>query len=113
MPFFASVIFDAVKFKNGSSAYFQLSAGYAHVWHAKVENDPFKYKINGGMMIQPGIGYRIKAEQWSLYVSAAYKRQEFSYKRTSRWWNWDGTANHVSVEQETSRFAIQIGFGLN
>jgi hypothetical protein len=113
MPIFATATLDAVKIKNASAIYFQFSGGYSQAWRAKIENDPFKYKMKGGMMIQPGIGYRIKAAQWNMYVCAGYKWQRFSYKRISRWWTWDGAIDEIRVEQETSRVSIQIGFGLN
>jgi hypothetical protein len=113
MPVFATVIFDVARFKNDNALFFQMAGGHAWAWRAKIENDPYKYREDGGITIQPGIGYRIKTNQWSLYVSAAYKMQRINYERISRWWDWEVAGNRTTVEQEINRVSIQIGFGLH
>ena len=61
-------------------------------------------------MIYPGLGYRIAAEKWSVYITGGYRFQRLKYVQTNRFWP-DAYKN--TITQKSERVVIQIGFGLH
>src|SRR5688572_3967902 len=107
-PILASITLDQVLEKHGFIL--QLNGGYSFVRYTR---DPQFEEIDideeGGLMINPMFGYRLKVENMRIYVLAGYKYQvaELYYKYPD-WWGSSESSKHY----ELNRFVIQLGFGL-
>lgn len=113
VPVSAGVSFDFARIKD-NVFYVQGDAGYAIAAWVPSELDPEKgYEADGGLMFHPVVGYRIKANQYSLYLSAGYKFQRNDYTYTSNNWIWGYPAPGTSVRENMERLSIQIGLGLH
>jgi hypothetical protein len=116
-PLFGFVSYDFVKFGK-NALYVAGTGGYSKTWYRKVnEYDP-KYESNGGVMINPMIGYRIAAEKWDIHISAGYKWQRINYMYTPiyyQFYDYGYSFNNYSyeVEENSERLTVQFGFGLH
>ena len=117
IPLIGSMSFDFDKIK-GNAFYVQFNAGYTKSWQQEPGDGAVRYEEDGGYMINPSVGYRIRVEKYSLYISAGYKFQRINYSYTQPyWWWWGGDSPTPSstsyVQQDMNRISIQIGFGLH
>ena len=112
VPVYASFSYDFAAIKN-HSLFIQFDAGYAKVWHIDTNNDPFNYEEKGGRIFHPVIGYRIKTNQWSIYIKAGYKFQQIKYIQTYRWEDWGRAYFSNNVTRANELLSIQLGFGLH
>jgi hypothetical protein len=111
LPVIGSIYFDFAKIKQ--NAFFILfNAGYSNAWRIKGEEPIFDEQVRGGEVINSMVGYRIKTNQFSLYISAGHKFQKVqrSYNPTP-WSSIPGSK--VSIEEDMNRMVVQIGFGLH
>jgi hypothetical protein len=113
LPLFGSISFDFGKVKE-NAFFIQFNAGYSNAWRiAKQEDWEPKYNVYGGATVSSIIGYRIKTNRFSLYISAGHKfqRVDFSYNPTP--WLTGQTESKISIDERINRIMIQIGFGLH
>jgi len=111
VPVVGSIYFDFAKIKQ--NAFFILfNVGYSNARRIKGVDPVFDENVRGGEMINSLVGYRIKTNQFSLYISAGHKFQKVihSYNPTP----WSGVpGSKVTIEENMNRMVIQIGFGLH
>ncbi len=79
-----------------------LDAGYGFTWFYKNLNEN---KLNGGLMVNPGIGWRLgRPGNAGFTIAVTYKRQEASMKMP---------VDHAIIKQEESRqfnrLAVRVG----
>jgi hypothetical protein len=83
-----------------------LDAGYGFMWASK-QDKANKYDINGGFMLQPGAGIRIKlADDGSgLLLNVGYKIQKsgYSYEVTDQQY-------YLEEQRNYRRLSIRLGF---
>lgn len=85
LPLFTSASWDLIGNRNKNAVFLQLSYGWSHPWFVKSSqysyytSDPFT-DVDGGRMINPQIGYRIKYYDLRIALSLGYKYQRISYK---------------------------------
>jgi hypothetical protein len=85
LPLFGQASWDLIGNKNRNALFLQLAYGWAHPWFVKSSayanylTDPFS-SVEGGRMINPQIGYRIKYYDLRIAFSVGYKYQSISYK---------------------------------
>jgi len=86
LPLFAVASWDLIGNKNKNAVYLQLAYGWAHPWfihdgiYATYGADPFS-SINGGKMINPQIGYRLRYYNLKLSAAIGYKLQRITYTK--------------------------------
>lgn len=116
MPVFASVSYDFDPAKK-STLFLQLTSGYSNAWHIlRGESWLPAYDVNDGAMISPLLGYRIKVDQFSLYMAAGYKFQRirYDYSTTCTWCSSaPAPSNRYAVKYDIERIVLMIGFGLH
>ena len=79
VPVFGTIEFDFAKIKR-NAFFLQLSAGYADAKRINREElINVEYREYGGEMISFMLGYKIRAEKFSMYVLAGHKSQEANY----------------------------------
>jgi len=108
MPVFAS---GAVALMNPdhSHLFVELQYGYSKAWHSINNFDPYKYRERGGVMFNAQLGYRIKADKFSMYLKAGYKAQKLKYEQYLEWVN-----NYSNkIERVMERLNASIGIGFN
>jgi hypothetical protein len=112
VPVFGTVEFDFAKVRK-NAFFVQINGGYADAARINREEWLMEYREYGGPMYSYLLGYKMKAEKFSLYLLAGYKFQEanFSYSQPP-WSSFIGPAGY-SVEEEINRLVVQLGFGLN
>lgn len=108
MPVFLSGAFDFGRIRN-NALYLQMNGGYSFARYlAKIEGAT-NAEEDGGLMLNPMIGYRLNTEKVDVSFSAGYKLQRVDY--SFDWiWGWPTSAK---VEEEFHRFMLQIGIGFN
>ncbi len=113
LPVFISTSYDfGVSKRNRNNALFiQFNYGYATTYYAPERDGQPEYTSTVGLMFNPNIGYRIKADKFRIYIQAGYKHQRNSYQYDS-WW-WGNTGSTIFVDQKINRMVVQLGFGLN
>jgi hypothetical protein len=115
MPLTAFISYDIVT-ANNNALYVQCMGGYSYAWFRSPENNwvTIEYDSKGGGTLSPTIGYRIKADRWSLYLAMGYKFQRIKYESTTFWGGIGQESSlKTTVEQDIKRFSVQIGIGLN
>ncbi|HEX5171633.1 MAG TPA: hypothetical protein VFW11_20785 [Cyclobacteriaceae bacterium] len=108
-PFFGSSTFDFGKIKN-HSLYVQMNAGYAIGQRIEKVEGATHEEENGGLMLNPMLGYRLNLGNTSLSVAAGYKLQRVDYSFD---WLWGWPYAKTTMDEEFNRFIFQIGFGLH
>lgn len=114
IPVFGMIAYDFPSLHN-NRLYIQLSSGATAVKHVDSENDNFVFHEKGGRMIQPSVGYKIKSDRWSLYITGGYRFQRIKYVQTYRdfWGFREGDQPKTTVTRDMNRLFIQVGFGIN
>ncbi len=85
LPLFASASWDLIGNRNSNALFVQLSYGWAHPWfvrtsqYAYFNTDPYT-SVDGGRMINPQIGYRLKYYDLKVALSLGYKYQQIHYR---------------------------------
>jgi hypothetical protein len=103
MPIAAGVRYDLAKNKTQKSSFYaSLDAGYGFNW---LNANPTKYTTSGGMMLNPGLGFRIGLKsQSALLISLSYKRQEVRVTKPLNWGEIDKYEDRVY-----NRMAFRVG----
>lgn len=112
VPVFGTVSYDFASIGN-NKLFLQGSFGHSWARYANTLEGSPRYESDGGRMIQPALGYRINAQQWSLYFALGYRFQTISYTRTPIGWGLGWTVITDHVTQNMERLSVQIGFGLH
>ena len=113
VPIFGSASFDVARLRS-SALYLQMNIGYSFASRIIPDNAILnEYREYGSQMINSMIGYRLRAQKYSLYIQAGHKYQvvHYSFHPLPSWSSeWIPRAY---VEEELNRFVVAIGFGFN
>jgi hypothetical protein len=113
VPVFGAVEFDFAKIKR-NAFFLQFNAGYADARRINGEEwTNVEYREYGGVMTSFMLGYKIRAEKFSLYVLAGHKSQEANYSYNPQPWSSFSSPPNYSVEENMNRLVVQLGFGLH
>ncbi len=112
VPVFGTIEFDFAKIKR-NAFFLQFNAGYADAKRINREEWVTEYREYGGEMISYMLGYKMRAEKFSLYVLAGHKFQEANYSYNSQPWSSFYPPPTYAVEENMNRFVVQLGFGLH
>ena len=113
VPFFGTVEFDFAKIKR-NAFFLQFNAGYADAKRINGEEwTNVEYNEYGGAMISFMLGYKIRAEKFSMYILAGHKSQEANFSYNPQPWSSFYSPPNYSVEETMNRLVVQIGFGLH
>ncbi|HYG04722.1 MAG TPA: hypothetical protein VD927_19880 [Chryseosolibacter sp.] len=93
--------------------FLQFGGGYAWLRHEEYINEFMIWDVKGGLALQSAFGYRITTEKLNVYILAGYKYQEIAYEQAPRWWIWGPPSGSTSVERQSQRVVIQVGFGFH
>lgn len=89
--------------------FIQLNTGFSKVWDPVTQNNFNQVRPEQlGRFFNPMIGYKIKAEIWSIYIMMGYKFHRINYEINQPWWS-----GKYFVQQDIERMSVQIGFGLH
>ncbi len=111
LPVIGSIYFDFAKIKQ-NALFILFSAGYSNAWRIKREDPTFDQRVSGGEVINSMMGYRIKTNQFSLYISAGHKFQKVHRSYNPNPWS-SVPGSKISIEENMNRMVVQIGFGLH
>ena|SRR5688572_33134807 len=114
VPVFGTVEFDFAKIKR-NAFFVQFNAGYADANRINREEwiTGSEYREYGGPMISYMLGYKIRAEKFSLYLLAGHKSQEATFSYNPQPWSSFYAPPNYSVEENMNRLVVQLGFGLH
>lgn len=103
--------------KNGNvSIYYYTDIGYGAAWRNKQQSNPFEdVTVNGGIMGQAGIGYKISFSRSALILSLGYKLQKVHthYEYYSQGFDsWGPTESVKILDVEENRQIRRIAFSL-
>lgn len=117
-PMFASASFDFARIKN-NALFVQMNGGYGRANYTAERRDGGPAIENGGgKMLNPMLGYRIKADRFRIYIAMGYKFQRNKYT-----YHYDYNTALIdfapgayqsprySVQEDMQRFVVQMGFG--
>ena len=113
MPVFASTSYDLAGKKN--ALFMEVNAGWAKAWRADTQSDIYggsSYQYDGGLMLNPMLGYRIASGDLRVYVAGGYRYQ---FIRAYYGWEYASmtmpTKYEYQMEHPYHRFVLNIGFG--
>ena len=110
VPVFGSIGFDFAKIKR-NAFFVQFNAGYAEASRANREVwIGSEYREYGGEMISYFLGYRMRAEKFSLYLLAGHKFQRAHFSYNPQPWSSFAPSPSLSVEEDMNRLVVQLGF---
>lgn len=112
IPIFGSIEYDFAKIKR-NAFFLQFNAGYADAERTNREEWVTEYREYGGEMVSFMLGYKIRAEKFSLYVLAGHKFQEANFSYNPQPWSSFAYPPNYAVEENMNRFVVQLGFGLH
>ena len=93
--------------------FIQGGGGYSFASYMESADDYLDLDTKNGFTMQAGIGYRIKTDKLNVYILSGYKFQKISYEQSVRLWIWGPPSGPAtSIERESQRLFIQVGFGL-
>lgn len=117
-PIFLSASWDMVKHKNALVAQFNYGTALKTWRYYPNEFPEYGYtKTEGGMMINPSLGYRIHSGNMSVLFAVGYKRQTINSFYEYPSYRWTGTTfvqgdnSRTRRETELSRLMFTIGVG--
>jgi hypothetical protein len=121
LPLFGQASWDLFGSRDKNALFVQMAYGWAHPWFVRsgqysyYTSDPFQH-IEGGRMINPQIGYRIKYYDLRISFSLGYKHQNISYQVNNNIYC-DPAAcppnlQWSDVSRETDRFQFNLILGL-
>lgn len=112
VPLFLSLSADWGRVRN-NALFFQLNGGYSFIRPMKRKEMNIVDDSDGGVMINPSVGYRINAGKHRIYIGGGYKVQWNRYRYNPFPWIWGSPAPHISVKETLQRMEIRVGFGWN
>ena len=109
IPLFGSLSFDFGRIRN-NTFYLQANAGYSFGYYQEEKIEGMaNEEDNGGLMLNPMIGYRVGVKKLNVFIAAGYKHQRVDYSYD---WIW-GWPMNTELTKEFNRFIFQIGFGFH
>jgi hypothetical protein len=113
VPVFAALSFDIARLRE-NNLFLTVNGGYSAAWFRRQNEFEPEYSRGRGVMINPSVGYRIKAGKWSVNISAGYKWQRLHYTTSSPYyWGYYADWGNTEVKEKIERLVIQMGFGIN
>ncbi|HEY5745803.1 MAG TPA: hypothetical protein VIU12_06990 [Chryseolinea sp.] len=115
IPMFASASFDFARIKN-DALFIQMNGGYGRALYTGEDRVgvPSGVENGGGKMLNPMLGYRIKADRFRIYIAMGYKfqRNKYSYDYNNPIWSFaPAEFPRYTVQEDMQRFVLQMGFG--
>ena len=115
-PAFVSLSWDVIGNKNRSAFFIQLACGYSKAWRQKSYQTYAFQKAEGGRMLAPQLGYRLKYHDLNLSLAVGTKLQRvFSYYEypTWRWVNgaYQPGTDKSTIKQDMSRLTVTMIVG--
>jgi hypothetical protein len=111
-PVFASISYDFASLSH-SAFFMQINAGSSRAWVPDTDQSEFVYNPERGLYVHPVIGYRVRANQFRLYVTAGYQHQNLQYEQTWKNWIWGPPSGKTTIDRTIQRVSLQIGIGVN
>lgn len=97
-----------------NAIYLFMSGGYSTAMYTPELIGTPSFEIKGGGNFNTMLGYRIKANQYSIYFATGYKFQRINYQYDNYYYWFRGgdmRTGNTEVQMDMNRFVIQIGFG--
>jgi hypothetical protein len=114
IPMFASASFDFARIKN-DALFIQMNGGYGRALYSGGDKLGVPSIDNGGgKMLNPMVGYRIRADRLRIYIAMGYKfqRNTYSYSYINPVYSFAPTDfPKYTVREDMQRFVVQLGFG--
>lgn len=116
LPVFASMSWDLIGNKNRNAFFIQLNYGVAKAWRQKSNQDYGFQRAEGGRMLSPQVGYRIKYHDLRLSLSVGAKMQRvFTFYEYPTWaWvngEYQPTTTTSTIKQNMSRLLVSMAVG--
>lgn len=116
LPLFGAISWDLLGNRNTNAWVVQLNYGYSWAWNQKTFQGYGYDQTDGGRMLSPQIGYRIKYHDVNIALLAGAKMQRaFTYYKYPTWTWMAGVYkenyNSYTVKQDISRFMITLMIG--
>jgi hypothetical protein len=113
LPVFGALSFDIARLKE-NNLFVMVNGGYSTAWFRRQSEFEPRQSRAGGVMINPSVGYRIKAGKWNVSIAAGYKWQRLRYTTSSPYyWGYYSDWGDTEVMEKIERLVIQMGFGIN
>jgi hypothetical protein len=109
VPLFVTGSFDFGRINN-NWLYLQMSGGHAFGRYIAEIEGSSNGEEDGGLMLNPMIGYRLNANKFSVSIAAGYKLQRLDYSFD---WIWGWPAATTVIDGEFHRLMFQVGVGFN
>lgn len=120
LPLFGSVSWDLIGTKNTQAIYLQLQYGWSILaWRKELPWDYGSTNVEGGRMVSPQIGYRVKYHDIKISLSVGTKFQRvYTYFETPSYYYLDdgtvmqGSPNKTTIKESMNRlmFALTVGW---
>ena len=116
LPVYASVSWDLFGNRNKNAFFIQMNYGQSFAWYQKSLHGYGYDQNEGGRMIAPQLGYRIKYHDINIAFLAGLKLQRvFTYFQYPTWY-WVGGEYQqgyysYTVKQDMTRVAITLSIG--
>jgi len=116
MPLFGALSWDLFGSKNRNAFFLQLNYGLAKAWIQKSNQGYGFDKAEGGRMICPQIGYRVKYHDLRISVSMGVKMQRtYSYYKYPNWILVNGEYQQsiysTTIKQDLNRLMFTMAVG--
>jgi hypothetical protein len=109
VPLYVTGSFDFGRV-NDNWLYLQMNGGHAFARYINEIEGASNGEENGGLMLNPMIGYRMNARKFNVSVAAGYKLQRVDYSFD---WIWGWPATTTQIDEEFHRFMFQVSVGFN
>ena len=90
------------------SPYYFLNSGFSRAWDRGQSNFRDVVEVNGGWMLQAGVGLKVNLYKHSMLLSISYKQQESRLYTES-----DGGFNRVRLTENRTNKRISITTGIS
>ncbi len=112
VPVFLSLSADWAKIRE-NALFLQVNGGYSFIRPIKRDNANVVENSEGGLMLNPSLGYRIYSGKHRIYIGAGYKVQRNKYGYNPSPWIWGPPSPQINVKETMQRMEVRIGFGWN
>ena len=116
LPVFAFVSWDLFGNRNTNAFFIQMNYGESLAWYQKSFQGYGYDETDGGRMISPQLGYRLRYHDINIALLAGVKMQRTFIHYQYPTWSWvsgiyqEGSNSYV-VKQDMSRVAITLAVG--
>lgn len=112
VPVFGTIEVDFARLRK-NAFFVQINGGYAEAARVRREEWITDYREYGGPMMSYMLGYKMKAEKFSLYILAGQKFQEAHFSYGIPLWSSFAPAPSTTIEESMNRLVVQLGFGIH